>query len=443
MLIFNNIFYKNKKSYLNKVLNNTSLCLIKRFTGNKPVGHAQKILNSISNKPKPTELPVFANKPTVNDQIPSIKSNKQTTEKISSKVNTFSKTSLKIESIKDQVPKGMPSGKYGLFDYATPKNNHSKIPSQDSFAKKPTNVNNENNIKPSNNTIKSKSGKEFTTKITEKTDSNSITDSELICEMQNRELIKPDADKTAVILKDCNNNTVLIGESKNKVKLTALGQAYSSIVKKNTDIIATTNNVFNFDPGKSHEFNIIFPPPRNNDLFIETGNQKHLIIVHNTITQKTFGLGYLTSKISGIFLSDTQFKKFQNNLDKKNNSSEENSNQIHNGKTQHFFEFGSLQEIREEDVNPVKGGKEYLNFIDQLGVFTNILRKNDEKPYAEFNKNGLTKDNCIQMCVEHDNFVKNKQPHPLTDDQIKQQILAKNKQKEEQLTDKKDVTENS
>lgn len=430
------------------VLNKDILLLIKRFfPGNKPTSHTQKILNNISNKPKPTELPVNTNKTSVNNQVPNIKSDKQTTENISNKPHTLPTKPLTVNSIKDKVPKEMPAGKYGIFNYLTNNNNQS----QEVSPKKTTNVNNENKIKPSDNTLKNKSGKEFTTQITQNTNSSNITTDELIFEMRNRELIKPDTDKTAVILKDCNNNNVLLGNSKHGEKLTPLGQAYFSKVKENNDINPpTTNNTFHYDPeqAKQLQFDITFPPAKSDNLFIETGSQKHLLIVYNTITQKIFSLGYLTSKISGIFLSDTQFKNFQNNLDKKNDNDkennldkkndngEENTNQINNGKSQYFADFTSLQEIKPEDVNPVKGGKEYLAFINPFKLFKDFLEKQDNKAYTEFDKNGLTKEVCIKMCIEHDNFVKNKKPHPLTDDQIKQQTLAKNKQKEEQLKKK-------
>lgn len=47
MLIFNNICIRNKKIYLNKLSNNNNLCLIKRFTGDKPIGHVHKMINAL------------------------------------------------------------------------------------------------------------------------------------------------------------------------------------------------------------------------------------------------------------------------------------------------------------------------------------------------------------------------------------------------------------
>jgi hypothetical protein len=162
-------------------------------------------------------------------------------------------------------------------------------------------------------------------------------------------------------------------------------------------------------------------------------------MITNTIIKRKLykpTLGYFTSKISGELFSNEQFKVFQAKLEDPNFTPK-------TVKTQFFVPFDNAESIAANEVKIVEGGTEYIQSCSKEKRLTDILKKLEEKPYKEFNPQGISKEDCLKMCLEHDENVKNNKTHPLTADQIKLNDLNKQKQKDLVLNNKKKILENN
>lgn len=265
--------------------------------------------------------------------------------------------------------------------------------------------------------LKTLSNKSYQTTLTEKTTVNDISDKNLIEEMLKRELIKIDNGNTTVTVKLEDDSNYLLGISKQGVKLSGLGQAYYEKLK---DDITLSSNVI---PELSSNFIIIVPPENSSKLFIETGKQKHLLVVSDN-KGNYYAIGYMTSKNSGEFLSKEQFKKFQDVKEGNSNNS---------NKEQHIVFFDKCIKIEESSMKQVKWGKNYIENLsdDSTKVLTNHCEKLENKPYEIYNPEGITKEKCLQMCIEHDKIASSsgKKKHPLSADQVKQNKENEDKQK--------------
>ena len=285
--------------------------------------------------------------------------------------------------------------------------------------------------------FKSQSGKNQETLINKDTKPSDITDEQLKEEMIKRELIKVDPGQNTVFIKLQDNSDHLLGASKHKVKLSNLGQAYNIKVtaKTNKEPTFADNNLPN-DP--NFKIIIIVPPKSNDDLFIEDGKQKHLIVVYYSSTNRYFSFSYFTGKGSGDFLSSQRFKEFQ----KQQENDFQESGQT---KQQYGAFFEHPVEIKEEDIVRVKWDEEYLENLPETSkeLLQEKWNKIKEKAIEPFNKSGITKEHALEMCKDHDKEANKAKPkHPLTDDQIKQNQTNKEKQinKLKNLSENEDST---
>lgn len=267
------------------------------------------------------------------------------------------------------------------------------------------------------------SNKEYQTFLTENTTINDITDEQLIIELKAREMVKIDTGNTAVNIKLKDDSVYLLGNTKHGIKLSSLGQAYvetffSNTQNNNHDLPKFSN------PISEQNLKIIIPPKSENDCFIETGKQKHLLVVVDE-NNRIFPLCYLTSKSTAQFLSHQQFKNFQN-------QKEDLDINITN-KKQSYVKFNQLMEIDQKDVIYVKWDKEYLQNLTktafaELRAIFEIL--STQQTCEFYNNKGLTKEDCLKMCIEHDKIAEKKgAKHPLSADQIKQNEINKEKMK--------------
>lgn len=307
---------------------------------------------------------------------------------------------------------------------------------------------------PSSLSLKSQSGKEYTTKLTllSTPSSNEITNTELILELKKRELIKDDSD-TGINVQIHDLSPFLVGTAKNSIKLTALGQAYVSTIQASnkeqtlpdtpdgTPNPPTTSVAIYNKKVTLSNFMIITPPKRDEELFIETGLHKHLLVVYDTATASYLAIGYLTGKNSGELLSHELLKSFQEKQDKQDDNPIFKTKQ----KEQHFAKLKNPVVIKKEDVHRVKWDQEYIQQLpgEAREFLNDHWTKIQKQPIEEFNTKGITKEEAIQMCLEHDKTVISKQKHPLTKDQIKQNEQNKLKQKLKELEKKKKLHENN
>lgn len=251
----------------------------------------------------------------------------------------------------------------------------------------------------------------------------------LLIEMKKRELIKDDLGNTATIFKTQDNNNVVVGLPKNKAKLSPLGQAYSPKTSQDINDEKVMQEIVSREIAFK-DLMIIPPPPDTEECFIETGLQKHLVVVFDTSCDAYIATHYCTSKNSGIQLCDKQLKLFQNEHD--------NPGTVFvSTKVQNIVPLTTPLIIKKEDIpSRVYLDKEYLNTVpeDVKQAVALDVRKRIKNPAQEFNKSGITKQDCINMCREHDNTLLKKGKHPLTPDQIKQNEENKKKQQEKNKT---------
>jgi hypothetical protein len=144
------------------------------------------------------------------------------------------------------------------------------------------------------------------TKINPNSTPINFTKEELILELKGRGLLKDDMDKTFVNVKTELGENIVVGKS--DFKFTQQGQAYVEFIEKQNP-----SQLFHNIPDKeesSIEYNIaVLPLDANN--FLPSGKQKHLVISYNKTSEEYHVIGYLTSKDSGIFISNKQFLDFE------------------------------------------------------------------------------------------------------------------------------------
>jgi hypothetical protein len=283
--------------------------------------------------------------------------------------------------------------------------------------------------------LKTFSGKEYTTTLTEKVEVNDITDEQLIEEMLKRELIKKDIGNTAITVKLKDDTDYILGSSKNNIKLSSLGQAYVESMKIPSNNATEELPILKDKEFVKENFKIIVPPERDSSLFIETGKQKHLLAITDSLGNY-YAVGYLTSKHSGVFISEKQFKSFQDTKEKEQNHENNNINKendkIVKEKTQKIVFFKNCIKINVEDLRQVKWDSEYFSSLtkDSFDILITECNTLKEKPSIIFDTNGITKEVCLQMCIEHDKNALKENKHPLSLDQINQNKINQEKQKE-------------
>ena len=193
-----------------------------------------------------------------------------------------------------------------------------------------------------------------------------------------------DLGNTSTVFKLKDGSEHLVGNPKNKIKLTQLGMAYSDAVDfHEKSPIHVENKHIEF-----HNLVIITPPTPHDDLFIETGLQKHLLAAYDSTTDTYVIIHYFTSKNTAVKLSDKQLKIFQN-------EQEHPENNYTSKKPQNIVALKTPRIINKKDVNRVYKDQEYLSLIED-----SIQNKIKEQvkdilqlPAEEFNKRGI---NCIK-----------------------------------------------
>lgn len=294
----------------------------------------------------------------------------------------------------------------------------------------------------------------YSTTITAQTNSEDISDEDLLKGLLDRGLLKKandskkEGDFKVVPIELQNGETFLLNQTKHKVKLSSLGQAYNEkLPPKEYNIKTDDAFAQNIDDMK---YFIIAPPSVTDECLIETGIHKHMIVTFDTVTGEYYAAGYLTSKNSGFNLSVPQYKAFETC---KNNEAEI----FLSGKPQNLKAFKNPTKINQEDIKIVKYSEEYIAQFskDDIDSIKDIIKKQKETGYTtNIDKQGLTKDMALEICKQHDvvaeeltklykinkntnNNIKPKIQHPLNEDQKEKnnknnkKIENTNKQQEE------------
>jgi hypothetical protein len=287
---------------------------------------------------------------------------------------------------------------------------------------KPITLINNNNVK-------------YETKMTPFTKEEHLTEDQVIEELKKRGLVKDDSGHTttSVILQD--DSTRIVGCSKHNVKLSPIGQA-SVELQNAVKLPEETLPPLNLAEKDIKNILIILPPKSDSSLLLETGKQKHLLVA---VDHKGdyYSFGYLTSKKNSIILSEKQFKKFQNE--------KEDVKEILPLKIQGYVAFNRVQKIDLLDIHVAKWGTEYLNFLDDgvRKILIQIFILTSEEPTEYFDKTGISKKDCIEICQKFDIIAvtkgtKQEKQHPISLDQQKQNAIHKEAQKQKNNIKKDD-----
>jgi hypothetical protein len=275
----------------------------------------------------------------------------------------------------------------------------------------------------------------FKTKITSETKIADLTKPQLLEELKGRELVKDDDGKTDVDVLLANGATHHLGKSANNVKLTPKGQAYVKEIHSQTALENPGTPLKNSTKNEEPQFMIIIPPKSTENLLVETGKQTHLLITHKG-DNDYYATGFFTSKNSGlsVYVSEEQFIKFQK---------QQEGQQIFNDKKQYYVPFDQPIKLDKNDVQPVKWDKEYIARLSSktLDELTFLWKEIENEPVISFNKDGVTSEDALQMCLAHDATIAQGKPHPMTPDQIEQHKKGLEKQKAAQLAKKSEKTE--
>lgn len=249
----------------------------------------------------------------------------------------------------------------------------------------------------------------YTTIIKESTKASDLTIEIMFEEMKKRKLIIEDKENTgatSIILQ--HDNTILVGLSKNQVKLTLYGIAYFEKVSQPVTTYQQTKPC----PQKNDiELSIILPPMSTEDTIIDHGKQKHLLLVYNVKGDFYMVIGYFTSKKSSHQISEKQFKNFQE---------EQHGIYKSSTKKQYIVLFPTPLKIEESCIQQAKWGQEYLQNIPQKNLDEIYLEIKNQWPkgYGAFTNHGITKEQALQMCKDFDKDVSTKGKHLTLDNKL-------------------------
>lgn len=266
--------------------------------------------------------------------------------------------------------------------------------------------------------------------ITPDTLADSVPDQIALEELKGRQIIKDDENiKPEVRLLTENNEIIAISKNNFPVKLTPKGHGYLFSSDKEQE---TPHNL----PADSSEVEFklgILKQPDNAFLF--HGKQTHILvaIIHNKNETDPFDYGIfsLTSKKNENILSKVQYDKFEK-------MQENNNQEVNNDKTQYIMPYSNLIQIPKDQITFLKWGSEYLNDPQAAKIIDAFYSKLQPKKAIIYDNKGLTKEDLINICKQHDTNIKNKNKHPQTTGQIEVQQKAKEKQQQEQEAKKKE-----
>lgn len=394
-------------SQIKKYLKNSivSSVIIKRFypRGDKPMGHARKLLaENTKIRPTYTESSHLYKKAATDIKDKSGRNNHPTNPSWAS-----NPPKAEVASISGKVEK---------------RQNNPTQTSEDFFVKRIQDSN--QSVAPlvkSPSILSNKSGKNFSTIIEENTSCDSISDDHLKKELKDREMVKDDPGQLPTKVKVDDGSIIGIVKGKINVKITPLGSAYNKSLQKDNNIpsVKISSEI------STNAFRLILPRVENFEPYITEMSQNH-ILVARPINENHFELlGLLTSKGSAPFFHDTQVIDFQRSRSKDILHFEGIQKKIQN-----FIMFKERVIIDTKHCSVVAHDLEYLQASGKIPTLKLLAKSLENLPFKSFNYHGITKENCLDMCKLHDRNIKNKKPHPQTDEQIKQTELGKIKQKE-------------
>jgi hypothetical protein len=138
-------------------------------------------------------------------------------------------------------------------------------------------------------------------------------------------------------------------------------------------------------------------------------------MVNNMITNNN--IKQLKRKLSLISLGNTliankQFKQYQN----EQSSQSMSTNSKTNTKDQYMVELQNVESVSADKVIVLADGKEYLQSLADKKELSKIKAKLDAKPCVEFDTEGHTKQDLIDIYIAFDNIMKSNKKHPKPED---------------------------
>lgn len=154
--------------------------------------------------------------------------------------------------------------------------------------------------------------------------------------------------------------------------------------------------------------------PDKSKCFLENTKQKHLIVTYCINFKGYIGIGMLTSQqvenVTYTF-SNQKFKDFQ----KEHFSGVVSTDAIgpNNKKLPQMFRpFTHAELIPEDKIIKVKGGEAYLQKAISKDILNIWYNKLSQMPAIEYDSQGHTKQDFLNICKEYDYRVKKGEAHP-------------------------------
>jgi hypothetical protein len=276
----------------------------------------------------------------------------------------------------------------------------------------------EGNLKPSEIKGKFKHIIPENTKITVTLNSTEITGEALLLEMKARGLVKDNTDKKVVTFKTESGEDITLGGS--LYKFSQLGQAYVEQMDKPKAFITNTSDTSGEEDRFEFKIAVI---SKEDSTFFPSAKQKHLVVAYNKNSEECHVIGYLTSKKTGVYISEKQFKVYQ---DDKLGITKENSNKP---KDQYFKLSDNPEAIPKNDLIFILEGNNYIKDT-AIEYFEDLRTKLKQLPSCIFNPNEFTKEDGINLCQAFDKNITDKKSQPKSKDQIKLDQEHQLKQKE-------------
>jgi hypothetical protein len=259
--------------------------------------------------------------------------------------------------------------------------------------------------------------------------SEKLSDKELMVELVGRGIIKV-ADDNTTKFKTISGETIIVGESKNNIKITPFGRAYVDLSKEKDTSIQLQSTETHIGESLEYKFAVL---AIDDNAFLLEGVQKHIIIGYDRGNDIYYIMGYLTSQNTATPFAKQQFKIYQDAKE-----AQEESSLMTQGKPQFFTPCRNFLKLKKDQMVFLKWDQDYLRDMGKGLPFLNKLQKQlCAKSTIPYNAAGYSKETLIQACINFDNNIRKKKPHPKTDSEMVNE--QKNKEIKEQLNKEKSI----
>lgn len=252
----------------------------------------------------------------------------------------------------------------------------------------------------------------------------SISVPQLLFEAYQRGILKVDDKKLLAKVLSIEDDELVIGDCTYNLKVTPRGIGLKKIIEDSTfqkETIISTMVDTNIMQIKYYlvqncvdNLKTIIPTGVHNHMNLVMTQKDTLVSFYDSIKNKWFSLGYLTSHSAGQKLSKIQFDVYQKSKEYDANVPEEQILEM-KSKPQMFVPYLNIKEIPSDTTKILKWGSDYIKNQINKTFLTTLVEELWQKKIINKDNEGLTFEDIRVICKLYDYYKENNIAMPKTD----------------------------